>query len=255
VNTAEALGIGRNDVLYTTLPFFHTNALNTIVQALVHGARVVVGERFSASRFWETLVETDATVTYILGAMAAILANRDPSPLDRGHHVRVALSPATAPALWPVFSQRFGIRLIEGHGMTETNLAIGPLNGDQRPGWMGRVMTGFQARIVDEDDEEVPHGNPGELVLRADEPWAFANGYRGMAEETVASGATYGSTPATAQSAMERGGSVSSTGRRTRSAAAARTSPRGRSSRRSAPMQASPRWQRFRFPPTSERMT
>ena len=187
VNTAAALGIGRDDVLYNCLPLFHTNALNTIVQALVHGARVVVGDRFSASRFWETLAETDATVTYILGAMAAILADREPSPLDRGHRVRVALSPATAPALWPVFTKRFGIRLVEGHGMTETNLAIGPFDGEQRPGWMGRIMTGFEARIVDEDDEEVPHGTSGELVLRANEPWAFASGYRGMAEETVAS--------------------------------------------------------------------
>jgi crotonobetaine/carnitine-CoA ligase len=187
VNTAAALGIGRDDVLYNCLPLFHTNALNTIVQALAHGARVVIGERFSASRFWETLAETDATVTYIMGAMAAILAAREPSPLDRGHRVRIALSPGTATALWPVFDERFGIRLVEGHGMTETNLAIGPLDGEQRPGWMGRVMTGFDARVVDENDGEVQHGTPGELVLRADEPWAFASGYRGMAEETVAS--------------------------------------------------------------------
>jgi crotonobetaine/carnitine-CoA ligase len=46
-------------------------------------------------------------------------------------------------------------------------------------------MPGFEARIVDEHDDAVPDGTPGELVLRADEPWAFASGYRGMADETV----------------------------------------------------------------------
>ncbi len=113
VNTAAALGIGGDDVLYNCLPLFHTNALNTILQGLTHGAQVVIGDRFSASRFWQTLAETEATVTYLLGAMATILAEREPSPLDRGHNVRVALSPATAPALYPVFSERFGIRLVE----------------------------------------------------------------------------------------------------------------------------------------------
>ncbi len=186
LNTGSALGIQGDDVLHTCLPLFHTNALNTLVQGLVYGTRVVVADRFSASRFWERLAEAEATATYILGAMATILAGRDPTPLDRAHRVRVALAPATAPALWPVFEERFGIRLVEAHGMTETNLAIGPRDGEQRPGWMGRVMPGFEARIVDDDDNEVPPGEAGELVLRADEPSTFATGYRGMPEETLA---------------------------------------------------------------------
>ena len=70
--------------------------------------------------------------------------------------------------------------------MTETNATIGPRDGEQRPGWMGRTLAGFEARVVDADDEEVPTGVPGELVLRADHPFAFATGYWRMAEATVA---------------------------------------------------------------------
>ena len=44
-------GLDEDDVLYTVLPLFHTNALNACVQALVAGAPDV-GPRFSASRFW-----------------------------------------------------------------------------------------------------------------------------------------------------------------------------------------------------------
>jgi crotonobetaine/carnitine-CoA ligase len=51
---------------------------------------------------------------------------------------------------------------------------------------MGRTLAGFEARVVDADDEEVPTGVPGELVLRADHPFAFATGYWRMAEATVA---------------------------------------------------------------------
>jgi len=75
---------------------------------------------------------------------------------------------------------------VDGHGMTETNAVIGPRDGEQRPGRMGRVMPGFDARVVDEHDVEVPDGVAGELVLRADEPFVFATGYWRNDEATVA---------------------------------------------------------------------
>ncbi len=184
-NVGDWLGLTSDDVLYTCLPLFHTNALNAFVQSVMHGARYVVGPRFSASRFWQRLVDANATVTYLLGAMVSILTARPPSLLDRAHSVRVALAPATSAATWRSFEERFGIRIVEGHGMTETNAVIGPRDGEQRPGWMGRVMPGFDAHVVDEQDVEVPDGSAGELVMRADEPFAFATGYWRMSEDTV----------------------------------------------------------------------
>ena len=127
----------------------------------------------------------DATVTYLLGAMVSILASRAPGPDDQSHRVRVALAPATPAELWPVFPGRFGVDIVDGHGMTETNAVIGPRDGEQRPGWMGRVMPGFEARVVDERDVPVPDGAAGELVMRAAEPYAFASGYWRMPEATV----------------------------------------------------------------------
>ena len=44
---------------------------------------------------------------------------------------------------------------------------------------------GFQARVVDEDDNDVPDGQPGELLVRADAPYAFATGYFAAPEKTV----------------------------------------------------------------------
>ena len=180
------LGVTDDDVLYTCLPLFHTNALNAFVQALMHGARFIAGPRFSASRFWQRIADADATVTYLLGAMVSILAGQDPSPADRAHRLRVVLAPATPADLWEVFRSRFGVELVDGHGMTETNAVIGPRDGEQRPGRMGRVMPGFDARVVDEHDVEVPDGVAGELVMRADEPFVFATGYWRNDEATVA---------------------------------------------------------------------
>jgi crotonobetaine/carnitine-CoA ligase len=185
VNTAAVLGVDGGDILYTSLPLFHTNALNAFVQAVASGSTYFLGPRFSASRFWQRLGETDATVTYVLGAMVSILAATAPGRFDRDHRVRVALAPGTPSQLSRTFRDRFGVELVDGHGMTETNMAIGPRDGESLPGSMGRVMPGFDARVVDHIDAPVPDGTPGELVLRADEPYAFATGYWGQPDATV----------------------------------------------------------------------
>lgn len=181
----EVFELTEADVLYTCLPVFHTNALNAFVQALLAGATFHLGPRFSASRFWSRVSEAKATVTYLLGAMVNILVSRPPGPQDTEHSVRVALAPATPAGIFEGFRERFGVQLLEGYGSTETNAAIMSSWAEQRPGWMGPVREGFHARVVDEHDEPVPDGTPGELLLRHDPPFAFATGYFAMPEKTV----------------------------------------------------------------------
>jgi crotonobetaine/carnitine-CoA ligase len=185
VLVGEMLEIGEDDVLFTCLPLFHTNALNAFIQALVAGATYEVSPRFSASRFWSQVERSGATVTYLLGAMINILMSSPPSPADRAHRVRVALAPATPPRLSDAFRERFGIQLVEGYGSTETNCTIGASWRHQRPGWMGPARDGFEVRVVDEHDDEVADGEPGELVMRHAAPFAFATGYYAMPEKTV----------------------------------------------------------------------
>ena len=185
MNTARLLGMREDDVLLTTLPLFHTNALNTFYQALLTGAALVVEPRFSASGFAASLARHSATVTYLLGAMVPMLLSRPESALDRAHRVRIALGLACRERFHPEFRDRFGIGLLDGYGSTETNFVLGRLLPEQRPGTMGPVFDGFEARVFDDADNAVPDGIPGELVLRADAPFAFATGYFGMAEKTV----------------------------------------------------------------------
>jgi crotonobetaine/carnitine-CoA ligase len=52
-NSSRLLGVTREDILLTTLPLFHINALNTFAQALLTGATQVIEPRFSASGFWK----------------------------------------------------------------------------------------------------------------------------------------------------------------------------------------------------------
>lgn len=185
VNTARLLGVRRDDVLLTTLPLFHTNALNTFYQALLTGASLVAEPRFSVSRFADSLADHKATITYLLGAMVPMLLSRPAGPADRAHAVRLALAPGVPARFHAEFRSRFGIALLDGYGSTETNFVLGCTLPDQRPGLMGPVFDGFEARVVDDADNPLPDGTPGELVLRASEPFAFATGYFGMPDKTV----------------------------------------------------------------------
>jgi carnitine-CoA ligase len=185
LNTAHLLGLRKGDVLHTTLPLFHTNAINTFFQALLFGNHVVYGKRFSASNFFRALCEHRASVTYLLGAMVPILLARTPDVAERAHHTRIALAPGVPERFHAEFTERTGIRLLDGYGSTETNFTIGTTIERQRPGTMGPVFDGFEARVVDDEDNEVPDGEAGELVLRAHAPFAFATGYFGMPDKTI----------------------------------------------------------------------
>jgi carnitine-CoA ligase len=185
VNTASLLQLRAEDVLCTSLPLFHTNALNTFYQALLTGSSVCFEKRFSASKFFASLSHHRATVTYLLGAMVPILLSRPHSQEERSHAVRIALAPGVPAQFHEQFKQRTGIGLIDGWGSTETNFVLGTTVEHQKPGLMGPVFEGFHARVVDDQDNEVADDAAGELVVRADDPFAFASGYFRDAEKTV----------------------------------------------------------------------
>nr|WP_307688830.1 ATP-dependent acyl-CoA ligase [Variovorax ginsengisoli] len=184
-NSAAVLGVGADDVLCTTLPLFHINALNTFAQAALTGCEVVFESRFSASGFWPSMRANGATVVYLLGAMVPILLAQPPGEGERDHRVRAGLGPGVPQAAARDFLERTGVRLLEGYGSTETNFVIATAPDSPRGGVMGWLRPGFDARVADEDDAALPDGEAGELLLRADEPYAFASGYFGMPDKTV----------------------------------------------------------------------
>ena len=185
VHSAQVLGVGPDDVLCTTLPLFHINALNTFAQAALRGCEVVFEPRFSASGFWPAMRQSGATVVYLLGAMVPILLAQPEGPQERDHRVRLGLGPGVPADAGRRFRERTGVSLMEGYGSTETNFAIATAPDSPPSGFMGWVRPGFKARVADDDDVEVAAGVAGELLLRADEPFAFASGYFNMPEKTV----------------------------------------------------------------------
>ena len=185
VYSARALGIVEGDILFTTLPLFHTNALNAFYQALLNGCTYVIEPKFSASGFWAAARRHQATVGYLLGAMAVMLLAQPKSADDTAHRLRVALGGGVPGQFHAPFLERFGVPLLDGYGSTETNFVFASNIPSDRPGTMGHLVEGAEARIVDPDDQVLPDGEAGELLLRSVEPFAFATGYFGMPDKTV----------------------------------------------------------------------
>jgi len=181
----ELLEIGSDDVLYNCLPLFHVNAWCCFFQALLSGARCVIGRRFSASGFLSEAVDCGATVTYLLGAMIPILLEQPPGPLDRAHRIRIVNGNAPPPEIAAAADKRFGFVVAENYASTETSSIFAAPLAELRPGWMGKPMDGFEVRVADEHDVEVPPGVAGELLIRPLEPSSIFSGYFAMTERTV----------------------------------------------------------------------
>lgn len=185
LNSAHVVGANADDVLCTTLPLFHINALNTYAQAALAGCHAVFEPKFSASGFWPAMAARGATIVYLLGAMVPILLAQPQTPAERAHRVRIGLGPGVPERASAEFLERTGVLLLEGYGSTETNFVMATAPDSPRRGVMGWLLPGFEARVAGEDDVEAPIGEAGELLLRAHEPYAFASGYFGMPEKTV----------------------------------------------------------------------
>jgi crotonobetaine/carnitine-CoA ligase len=157
-----------DDVLYTCLPLFHANALFlSTVRALVLGLPIALSRRFSASRFWDEIRRYQVTTFNALGAMIPILMKQPERNHDRDNKVRVVFSAACPASVWAEFEQRFGLHLIEAYAAVDGAGFMVVNVGDGPKGSFGRPST--PVRIVDDDGNEVPVGQSGELLCQIDD--------------------------------------------------------------------------------------
>jgi len=172
----EEMALGRDDILYTCLPLFHSNALTTFLQAMVCGGCATLGPKFSVSRHWQRLADAGATVTYLLGAMGAMLWNRRPERLP-DLQLRRVLGGGMNAQLKPQFEAFFGVEVVEGFGMTELGVPIYTPVGDISISGMGILHPDFEAIVANEFDESLPDGVVGELLVRPRQQHMISSGY------------------------------------------------------------------------------
>lgn len=176
---------GPGDAFYSPFPMFHMSSKGPLVSMAKVGGTFVIKPRFDTKTFWQDVQRFGVTTTILIGAIVQFLLGEDERDSDAESSLRDALMLPLPPDL-AGFEKRFGLRARTTFNMTETSCCI-ISDGYDVPNSQtcGVLRPGFSARIVDSNDFEVPDGQVGELVLRADDPWTLMAGYWGKAEATV----------------------------------------------------------------------
>ncbi|MDA1011245.1 MAG: AMP-binding protein [Proteobacteria bacterium] len=176
--------------LYNPLPLHHANCLSISTPAmLMSGGCLIFPDRFHASTWWKDLVATKATAVQFQGIIPNILLKLPEEPEERQHQVRFSLCAGIEPSHHEVFEKRFGFPVVEMWAMSETGRIITdnfePRKIQTRS--FGKESQWVEARVFDENDNELSPGNPGELVIRSNgaEPrQGFFSGYLKNEEAT-----------------------------------------------------------------------
>ena len=191
---SDWLHFTEEDRLLTMMPLFHMNAVSvTTMAALYAGGSTVVTPRFSASRFWNIISDYRITSFGSVATMLSMLVNTYPEGVPatlKTEQLRFAMcGSAPVPAeVMKKFEETFNCPVIEGYGLSESTCrsTFNPPDERRRPGSCG-LPIGNEMRIVDDDDNEVPDGEFGEIVLRGENilkgyfknPEATAQAFRG----------------------------------------------------------------------------
>ncbi|MBO6605057.1 MAG: AMP-binding protein [Roseicyclus sp.] len=177
--------LDETDSYYNPYPLFHIAGKLSIYTMALVGGRAVLRDRFSTTEFWSDVNDFGCTVAILLGAVANFLYRQPETPEDAQNAMKKVLM---VPLIADVekFKQRFDLKVCTCWNMTETSSPI------VSPGFdlvdsasCGRPRPGMICRLVDDEDYEVPVGEPGELVIRSEEPWTLMSGYLGKPEKTV----------------------------------------------------------------------
>jgi carnitine-CoA ligase len=184
---ADINGLRSDDVLLNFLPFFHVGAKFLTIATLVCGGRMRLLPRLSISTFLDEVTRHGVTNFVAVGGVCNMLLSRPPRPDDAQSSIRTIYAVPDPADIHEEMERRFGCRMTTVYGSTEVGLPIfRGVDDDYRPGSCGRQSLYYEVRVVDEDDNELPVGKPGELVIRPRRPFLVGSGYIGMPERTVA---------------------------------------------------------------------
>lgn len=175
------------DTAMCVLPIYHINGLCvTVLGTLMSRSGLVMPKRFSVKAFWTQVFDNRVSWFSAVPTHFAYLLSEEEIPKidrDRLRFSRSASAPLS-PDIHRRFEERFGIRIIETMGLTETGAQIlsNPMPpGKSKIGSPG-IAVGNEISIGDENQTEVPRGTTGEILVRGAN---VMQGYLHQPEETA----------------------------------------------------------------------
>jgi fatty-acyl-CoA synthase len=144
---AGMLDTHTDDRMYNCLPMYHSiGGVAAIGSMLVNGGSVVLRERFSASRFWDDVVESKCTMFQYIGELCRYLVNAPENPRQRAHRLRLCCGNGLRADVWEKFQNKFAIpRILEFYAATEGNFSL--YNVEGKVGAIGRVPSYLSHRF------------------------------------------------------------------------------------------------------------
>lgn len=169
-------GADAADRFYVCAPLFHGGADTPLPAMLQLGASVMVDDGFTASGFWGRVRRFGCTIAWLHSAMSLFLDKQPPREDDADNPLRLAMLAPLFPG-FEDFVRRFDVRVYMVYGMTEMTCPFCVVDPVEVGDLGSAADPGYELRLVDEHDNEVPAGVPGELVVRHELPWVVTPGY------------------------------------------------------------------------------
>ena len=187
--TARGLHMDETDRFLTCLPLFHVNAQSlSMLNALTANGTLILGSRYSASHFVPLLRAHRATHTSLVAMLVRTLLEQPPTDLDRTHEVRrVSYAINVTDAERSAFEERFGMRLINGYGLSETmtEVCVAPVFGPDRWPSIGLPALGRRVRVVTDAGLDAAPGQHGEIIVEGVPGRTIMLGYHDDPEATA----------------------------------------------------------------------
>lgn len=178
MNTACAHELTNADRALCVLPLCHINAqCVTVMAPLASGGCVVMPHSFSASSFWQLVIENKASWFSVVPTIISYLMHHDGdlngSSLKASlSHVRFGRSASAAlpPALHAGFEEKFGIPIVETMGLTETSAQIlsNPMPPQENKYGSPGIAFGTEIKVIDDQGNTQLTGVEGELMVKGD---------------------------------------------------------------------------------------
>lgn len=175
----QVLGITRDDICFSVGPMFHAYGLgNSLTFPFAVGATTVLEPtRPPTPQLVADIVGSEKpTLFFCIPTFYAALLAAD-LPGDAFASVRFGVSAAEAlPAdTFDRFKERFGVTILDGIGSTELlHIYLSNSSSHLRAGTSGVAVPGYEVRVIDEDGNDQPAGQPGQLIARGE---SMATGY------------------------------------------------------------------------------
>ncbi|KUJ15292.1 acyl-CoA synthetases/AMP-acid ligases II [Mollisia scopiformis] len=168
---------GREDRSVFFAPLGHIYGFNTVLTSVWRGAYFILMRAFDLERFLRLSEEKKVTILGIVPVIANLMARR--GVLDRYDLGGVRVVLCAAAVLEDEVVRRLrerlgGAPIVQGYGMTEGLVSVQRRSEAGKVGSVGRLFAGVEARIVDDNMNDVPPGQAGELLVKG--PLVF-NGY------------------------------------------------------------------------------